>query len=88
MTQPDLPLSPTPPPPSPSEVKEFLAPPEKFDFSQDPGGRTALHLAIIHSHPSVVGVLLDYKGMHALSLTRVPSESITAEWVGQGQCIV
>ena len=77
MTQPDLPLSPTPPPPSPattpspSEVKEFLAPPEKFDVSLDPGGRTALHLAIVHSHPNVVSVLLDYKGMHSLSLTRI-----------------
>ena len=63
MTQP-APLSPPPPPPTPnpSEVKEFIALPEQFDISVDPGERTALHLAIVHCHPKVVGVLLDYKG--------------------------
>lgn len=45
-----------------SEVVEFVEPPQQFDISMDPGGRTALHLAIAHSHPRVVDILLNHKG--------------------------
>ena len=41
-----------------SDVCEFLEEPEVFDVSEDPGMRTALHLAIAHKHPTVVDVLL------------------------------
>ncbi len=43
-----------------SEGVEFVEPPQLVDISQDPG--RALHLAIAHSHPGVVEVLLNYKG--------------------------
>jgi ankyrin repeat protein len=43
-------------------VKEFIDEPEKFNTEEDPGRRTALHLAIINKHPEVVNVLLAYKG--------------------------
>ena len=41
-----------------SDVCEFLEEPEVFDVSEDPGKRTALHLAIAHKHPTVVDILL------------------------------
>ena len=43
---------------------EFVEPPEEFDIGVDPGSRTALHLAIAHSHPDVVDVLLNHKGTY------------------------
>ncbi len=45
-----------------SDVVEFIEPPQEFDVTSDPGGRTALHLAIAYSHPEVVSVLLSHKG--------------------------
>lgn len=45
-----------------SEVVEFVDPPEEFDITLDPGARTALHLAIAHSHTKVVDILLNHKG--------------------------
>ena len=50
------------PPISPPILPEFISPPEKFNVMVDPGGRTALHLAIVHQHPKVVDVLLDNRG--------------------------
>lgn len=45
-----------------SEVVEFIEPAQEFDISVDPGSRTALHLAVVHSHPQVVDILLNHKG--------------------------
>ena len=55
-------VSPESPPISPTLLKEFIDPPEEFDVMDDPGGRTALHLAIVHQHPKVVDVLLEHRG--------------------------
>lgn len=45
-----------------NDEKEFIEPAQEFDLTFDPGQRTALHLAIAHTHPEVVGVLLKHKG--------------------------
>lgn len=43
-------------------MKEFIDQPEAFDIDQDPGHRTALHLAVVNKHSEVVNTLLEYKG--------------------------
>ena len=50
---------------------EFIEPAEEVDLTSDPGGRTALHLAIVHCHPKVVDILLQHKGgctTHVMSM--------------------
>ena len=45
-----------------AEAQEFIDVAEEIDLSNDPGGRTALHLAIVHKHTKVIDVLLQHKG--------------------------
>ena len=53
--------TPTSPRTALAEAQEFIEPAEEIDLS-DPGGRTALHLAIVHRHPKVVDILIQHKG--------------------------
>ena len=53
--------TPTSPRTALAEAQEFIEPAEEVDLS-DPGGRTALHLAIVHRHPKVVDILIQHKG--------------------------
>ena len=53
-------------------VIEFIDHPELFNIDEDPGKRTALHLAVTNRHPKVIDVLLDYKGM-MLSSNLIPN---------------
>ena len=45
-----------------AQACEFVDSAEEIDLTSDPGGRTALHLAIVHSHRKVVDILLQHKG--------------------------
>ena len=45
-----------------AEAQEFIDVAEEIDLSSDPGGRTSLHLAIVHKHTKVIDVLLQHKG--------------------------
>ena len=45
-----------------AEAQEFIDVAEEIDLSNDPGGRTALHLAIVHKHTKVIDILLNHKG--------------------------
>ena len=56
---PPTPMSPTT---ALAEAQEFIESAEETDLSADPGGRTALHLAIVHRHRKVVDILLQHKG--------------------------
>jgi ankyrin repeat protein len=47
---------------------------EENDLSNDPGGRTALHLAIVHKHTKVIDVLLQHKGESIARLYVLQSE--------------
>ena len=44
-----------------AEAQEFIDVAEEIDLNSDPGGRTALHFAIVHKHTKVIDVLLQHK---------------------------
>ena len=51
-----------------AEAQEFIDVAEEIDLSVDPGGRTALHLAIVHKHTKVIDTLLQHKGEYGLHM--------------------
>ena len=59
---PATPTTPKTPRTALAEAQEFIDEAEEVDLTSDPGGRTALHLAIVHCHSKVVDILLQHKG--------------------------